>query len=186
MKLKKSIIYIMSISFVSLLIFNVSVVGKAAGAAETTGASEVSSSAIGVASDSAIGLSDVSINATSRKMGIGEKFKLKLSDLPDDAKVTWKSSNKKVATVSKWGTVTARGTGWATITATAQDGTEIAGTYKLKVVSNIQPGSLTLTGAAKVVEGHKITLHPEFDQEVQPSSTAMTWTSSNTAVSAAA
>ena len=117
MKYRRLFILFMSFAVLSA-IFSSAVVGKAA---EKTSASEVSSSAIGVASDSAIGLSDVAINATSRKMGIGEKFKLKLSDLPDDAKVTWKSSNKKIASVTKKGNVHALAVGKAKITAEVGD-----------------------------------------------------------------
>ena len=47
----------------------------------------------------------------------GEKIKLYVKKHKKSKKVKWKSSNKKVATVSKKGVVTAKKSGTATITA---------------------------------------------------------------------
>lgn len=47
----------------------------------------------------------------------GQTKKLSLKYIPEGAKVTWKSSNKKVATVSSSGKVTAKGLGKTTISA---------------------------------------------------------------------
>lgn len=55
-------------------------------------------------------------NITIKK---GEKFKLKAKVAPDNCKVTWKSSKKKIASVSKKGKVTAKTVGKSKITATA-------------------------------------------------------------------
>lgn len=48
-----------------------------------------------------------------------------------DRRVTYKSSNTKVATVSSSGTVTGKAEGYATITATAKDGSKKKGSYKM-------------------------------------------------------
>ena len=56
---------------------------------------------------------------------LAKKYKLKATIKPLDAtnqKVTWKSSNKKVARVSRSGKVTAVSKGKATITVTTKDG----------------------------------------------------------------
>ena len=75
--------------------------------------------------------------------GQGEKVKnqryektLTLTVLPataDNQKVTWKSSNKKVATVNGKGKVKAKKKGKATITATAKDGSRKKVTFKIEV-----------------------------------------------------
>lgn len=51
----------------------------------------------------------------------------------DNQKVTWKSSNKKVATVNGKGKVKAKKKGKATITATAKDGSRKKVTFKIEV-----------------------------------------------------
>lgn len=48
-------------------------------------------------------------------------------------KVTWKSSNKKIATVNSKGKVTAKKTGSVTITATAKDGSKKKAAIKIKI-----------------------------------------------------
>lgn len=52
---------------------------------------------------------------------VGGSYKLKASNLPQGAKITWASSNPEVATVGEDGTVTAATKGNVTITATAGD-----------------------------------------------------------------
>lgn len=58
----------------------------------------------------------IKINKKGLELFVGDTYKLKISGTK--AKVTWKSSKKSVATVSKAGTVTAKEEGTATITAT--------------------------------------------------------------------
>lgn len=48
-------------------------------------------------------------------------------------KVTWKSSNKKIATVNSKGKVTAKKTGSVTITVTAKDGSKKKAAIKIKI-----------------------------------------------------
>lgn len=64
------------------------------------------------------------------------KQNLKLTITPataDNSKVTWSSSDKKIATVDKNGKVTAKKKGTVTITAKAKDGSGKKGTIKIKV-----------------------------------------------------
>ena len=71
----------------------------------------------------------------NKTMTVGEKQTLKAVITPSKAsqKVKWTSSNKKVATVSSTGVVTAKKAGKVTITATAKDGSKKKGTIKITV-----------------------------------------------------
>ncbi len=118
MRNRKLAFIVISLALATGIIFSASLADINSASAKSSG-SDATSSAIGVASDSAVEVKEeITISATSKKMGIGEQLKLKLKDLPDDAKVTWKSTNKKIATVTKKGVVRALAAGKATIKAT--------------------------------------------------------------------
>ena len=74
----------------------------------------------------------------SYTMAKGEKWTLNVYNAADNAKISYKSSKKSVATVSKKGVVTAKKAGSATITVTVKDS---EGTYqaktKIKVKSKV-------------------------------------------------
>ena len=65
----------------------------------------------------------IKLNTTDKTLKKGKTLTLKATTKPADVKVTWSSSNEKVATVSKKGVVKAVGKGTCTITATAGDKT---------------------------------------------------------------
>ena len=67
----------------------------------------------------------VKLNATSVNLCVGDKYQLKLTGTTK--KVTWKSSNTKIAKVDENGVVTGVAKGKATITATATDGSKKSG-----------------------------------------------------------
>ena len=78
----------------------------------------------------------VKLNKTKSTMTIGKKQTLKATVTPKKASskaVVWKSSNKKVATVTSKGVVKAKKAGTATITATAKDGSGKKATCKVTV-----------------------------------------------------
>ena len=62
---------------------------------------------------------DIELSETYKILFIGDKINLKVVS-PKNSKVTWKSDNKKVATVTKDGKVTAKGAGEATIWASVK------------------------------------------------------------------
>ena len=94
--------------------------------------------------------------------------------------VAWSTSNKNVATVSENGLVTAVGGGDATITCTAQDGSNVKATCKVTVTVPVSGIQLSQTGAALTV-GDTLTL----TKTIYPSDAtnqAVTWTSSAASV----
>lgn len=87
------------------------------------------------ASKNKVKVSKVAIKG-NKTMKVKKSQTLKVTVTPataDNTKVTWKSSNKKVATVNSKGKVTAKKKGTVTITATAKDGSKKKATIKIKV-----------------------------------------------------
>ncbi len=68
-----------------------------------------------------------------------------------DEEYTWKSSNTKVATVDEDGTIAAIGTGSATITCTAKDGTNVKATQAVKVTKCAD--EMSISGFSTVAAG---------------------------------
>lgn len=77
-------------------------------------------------------VTDASISKTSRTVNVGQKYTLKINDYSE--KVTWSTSNKKVATVTSKGVVTGASKGNATITAKLKNGAVF--TCKIKVTKS--------------------------------------------------
>ncbi len=113
----------------------------------------------------------------------GQTQKLTATVAPANATnqaVTWKTSDKNVATVSVNGLVTAIGGGDATITCTAKDGSNVKATCKVMVTVPVSGIQLSQTSAALTV-GDTLTL----TKTIYPSDAtnqAVTWTSSSDAV----
>ena len=113
----------------------------------------------------------------------GQTQKLTATVAPANATnqaVTWKTSDKNVATVSPSGLVTAKSAGTATITCTAQDGSGVKATCKVTVTVPVSGIQLSQTSAALTV-GDTLTL----TKTIYPSDAtnqAVTWTSSSDAV----
>ena len=87
-----------------------------------------------------IPVTSVKLNNTKVTLNIGGKVTLKATVSPDDAtnkSVKWKTSNKKVATVTSSGKVTAVGVGTAKITATAKDGSGKKATCTITVIQPV-------------------------------------------------
>jgi uncharacterized protein YjdB len=82
----------------------------------------------------------ITLNHKSYRLGVGKTVTLVAtvqSESATNQKVTWKSSNTKVATVNQNGKVTAKSKGWATITATAQDGSDAEASCSIGVVTPV-------------------------------------------------
>ena len=105
----------------------------------------------------------VKLNKTKSTMTIGKKQTLKATVTPKKASskaVVWKSSNKKVATVTSKGVVKAKKAGTVTITATAKDGSGKKASCKVTVkkasaAKPVDPVPVTPLGikSVKIVQG---------------------------------
>lgn len=90
-------------------------------------------------------VSSVKFKKSNIVLQVGKTSKQKPSVSPSYAynkKVTYTSSNKKIATVSSSGKVTAKSIGTATITAKAKDGSKKKGSYKIRVIGRIDYKSI--------------------------------------------
>ena len=90
----------------------------------------------------------VKLNKTKSTMTVGKKQTLKATVTPKKASnkaVVWKSSNKKVATVTSKGVVKAKKAGTVTITATAKDGSGKKATCKITVKNKVKPAPAPVT-----------------------------------------
>lgn len=83
----------------------------------------------------------IKLNQTQRTILKGKKYTLKAKVGPKNATskaVTWKSSDKKIATVSSKGVVTAKKAGRVTITCTAKDGSNVYATCSVTVANPVK------------------------------------------------
>lgn len=82
-------------------------------------------------------ITNLKLSSTSSKLTLGDSLTLTHTVAPEKvyiSSVTYTSSDTKVATVNSKGKVTAVGTGTATITCTAKDGSKLSATCKITVV----------------------------------------------------
>ena len=76
----------------------------------------------------------------------GDTVQLKATPVPSDASayVTWKVNNKSRASITSDGLLTAKQTGWVTVTATSRQNSRIRVTRKILIVAPDSPQSLSL------------------------------------------
>lgn len=113
----------------------------------------------------------IKLNKTSATLKKGKSLTLKATVFPNNAnnkKVTWTSSNKKVATVSSKGVVKAVGNGTATITVKAKDGSGKKATCKITVgtSSNTTPVKTDPSLYLKTVELNAANVSQYFTYEI--------------------
>lgn len=135
-----------------------------------------------------IEVSAITLDATKLSLTEGDTHTLTASVSPDDAtdrSVEWTSSDETVATVSPDGEVKAISAGEATITATANDGSETQASCTVRVVRRIiPPTGVTLDATElKLTEGDTRTLTATVGPE-DATDKSVTWSSSDNAIAA--
>lgn len=100
-------------------------------------------------------VTSITLNTVQLTMEYGTKEQLTATVAPDDADnpgLTWTSDNEEVATVDGSGLVTAVSEGTATITATANDGSDVSASCVVTVtfidgIADIEAGKVTVLAA---------------------------------------
>lgn len=125
------------------------------------------------------------LKATSTTVDIKGKVKVSVyKTKPSKASksVKWKSSNKKVATVSKSGYVTGKKKGTVKITATSKKRKKVRKTIKIKV-TNLKAKSVTMSKKSAILfPNDKTTLKATVKGSAGFYNQGVTWKSSNTSV----
>ena len=119
----------------------------------------------------------ITLNKTTLSLQTNQAETLTATVMPDkalDKTVTWSSSNTNIASVDNSGKVTAVSAGTATITCTANGGSNVKATCEV-TVTNPKPEKITLPAEATVKAGETITLTPTMTPE--NAVTMLTWTS---------
>ena len=117
----------------------------------------------------------ITLNKTKATLGVKEKLTLKVSLVPAEATTTlkWKSSNPKIAAVTKKGVVVGKKVGTAVITVTAANGYSAEATITVKAA----PDSVTLSksGTVTLKRGKTLKLKATLPKKT---ASALTWKSS--------
>lgn len=131
-----------------------------------------------------VSVSKITVKAkTSAKIAAGKKVQLQVKVAPanaDNKNVTWKSSNRKVATVNGKGVVTMKknaGGKTVVITATAKDGSKVYGKIKLTCMKG-SVSSVSISGKKSVKAGKSLTLKAAVEANGKANK-KVAWSSSN-------
>ena len=131
-----------------------------------------------------IKVSGIKLSGISRKIAAGKKIKLIAKITPSNAAnkaLTWKSSNKKVATVNSKGIVTMKknsGGKKVTITAIANDSSGVKGAYTIKSMKG-SVKKIALSGNKSVKAGKSMKLKAKITSS-KGANTKLKWTSNHT------
>lgn len=125
------------------------------------------------------------LTTTSSTVDIKGKVKVsvkKVSPKKASKSVKWKSSNKKIATVSKSGYVTGKKKGTVKITATSKKSKKVKKTIKI-TVKDLKARSVTMSEkTASLLKGEKTQLKATVKGQAGFYNQGVTWKSSNTSV----
>lgn len=134
---------------------------------------------------STVSVTGISLDKTSAQMTVGSSLTLYETITPSNAtnkNVTWTSSNTNVATVSSYGTVTAKAAGTATITVKTEDGSKTATCYVTVVNASVAVTGISLNKTSTTLyvgdtEALTATITPS-----NATNKNVTWSSSNSSV----
>ena len=127
----------------------------------------------------------IQISAPSKEIAAGKKVQLTAKITPKNAttqKVTWKSGNKKYATVNAKGVVTTKKAGagkTVTITATAKDGSGRKASVKIKIMKNAVTKVKIKNPPKTLRAGKSVTLKTAVSSNGKNANKTLEWTSSN-------
>lgn len=129
-------------------------------------------------------ITKISIKGISNKIAAGTKIRLTADIFPKQAsnkKVTWRSSNSKIATVDAKGTVTIKkktGKKTVTIMAYANDGSGKKAAFQIKVMKGIVK-KISIKGKKTIKSGKTLKLKAKIKAS-KGANKKLLWTSSNT------
>ena len=141
----------------------------------------------GITQAQPVKVTKLTITAPSKKLAAGKKVKLTVKVSPQNAsnkEVTWKTSNKKYATVNeKDGRVTLKKAGigkTVTITAVAKDKSGVKANYKIKIMKHAVK-SIKLKAPAKALKvGKSMKVKATVKTTGKSANKTLKWKSSNT------
>lgn len=110
-------------------------------------------------------VTEIKLNYAKATTAVGCSLKLKVASVKNEKAskaVVWKSSNKKVATVSKKGVVKAKKTGTVTITATSKENKRVKAKCKIKVYKATKKMKLSSKKNYKLEIGQIVSLRPRL------------------------
>lgn len=128
----------------------------------------------------------ISISGADNTMSKASYASLSAAVFPEDAlnpQVVWTSSNEKVIKIDSRGRISAIGVGEATITCTAQDGSNISDNVTIKVIQAVTSLRAVETGNIVLFEGNSSTLHVNVLPE-DASNKNLLWSSDNNYIAA--
>ena len=136
--------------------------------------------------NSNVAISSVTITAPSKKLAAGKKVQFTAEVSPENATnkaVSWTTSNPKYATVDANGKVTFKKKGAGknvVITATANDGSGISASYKVKIMKDAVK-KVKLSASTKTVKaGKSVKVKATVTTTGKSANKSLKWTSSNT------
>lgn len=141
-----------------------------------------------VSADAAVAPKSITLKSTSKYVDISGKVTVSVKSVkPAKAgkSVTWKSSNKKIATVSAKGVVTGKKAGTVKITAVSKLNKKVKGTIKLTVKDYKVTGIKLDKTTAKINKGAKLTLKSTVSAAAYVYKGGVKWTSSDSSVKVA-
>ena len=128
-----------------------------------------------------IAVTGVTLNKTSADLNAGSTLTLTATISPSNAtnkKVTWKSSNTGIATVTDKGVVKGIKAGKATITVTTTDGKKTA---SCTITVKVPVKSVSIKNKITIIKGEKYTLKANITPD-NATNKGVTWSSSDTKV----
>lgn len=136
--------------------------------------------------NSAVKIESLSISSVSGKIAAGKKVNLTVTVHPKNAsnpKVTWKTGNKKYATVNSKGVVATKKAGrgkTVKITAEAKDGSGKKAVYKIKIMKNAVTNVKIKAPGNTLKAGKSMTLKATVRTNGKNANKSLKWTVSNT------